>query len=107
VVLKDSALGYAITYAELLFWSKTLGSAYANTVPAYIVAAVLFITMNYLLTVLAGRVERRLSSRGRTALPGVATAPTGGDVAPAPTNGIGGRNVRNIDATNAGGGPGY
>jgi glutamate transport system permease protein len=102
VVLKDSALGYAITYLELLTWSKTLGSAYANTVPAYIVAALLFITMNYLLTVLAGRVERRLSRRGRTALPGVATAPTGGDVAPAPTNGIGGTNVRNIDATNAG-----
>jgi glutamate transport system permease protein len=103
VVLKDSALGYAITYLELLNWSKTLGSAYANTVPAYIVAAILFITMNYLLTVLASRVERRLSSRGRTALPGVATAPTGGDVEPAPTGGVGGRNVRNIDATNAGG----
>ena len=37
VVLKDSALGYAITYPELLNWAKTLGSAYANTVPAYIV----------------------------------------------------------------------
>ncbi len=31
VVLKDSALGYQITYLELLLWSKTLGSAYANT----------------------------------------------------------------------------
>jgi glutamate transport system permease protein len=103
VVLKDSALGYAITYLELLNWSKTLGSAYANTVPAYIVAAVLFITMNYLLTVLAGRVEQRLSRRGRTTLPGVAAAPTGGDVEPAPADGIGGRNVRNIDATNTGG----
>jgi glutamate transport system permease protein len=91
VVLKDSALGYAITYLELLNWSKTLGSAYANTVPAYIVAAILFITMNYLLTVLASRVERALSRRGRTALPGVATAPTGGDVEPAPTGGVGGR----------------
>jgi glutamate transport system permease protein len=106
VVLKDSALGYAITYLELLTWSKTLGSAYANTVPAYIVAAVLFITMNYLMTVLARQVEQRLSRRGRTALPGVATAPTGGDVAPAPTDGIGGRNVRNVDATNARGGAG-
>lgn len=36
VVVKDSALGYQITYSELLTWSKTLGSAYANTVPAYI-----------------------------------------------------------------------
>lgn len=65
-VLKDSALGTAITYTELLTWSKTTGSAFANTVPAYIVAAILFITMNYLLSLLAVRVERRLSRRGRT-----------------------------------------
>jgi glutamate transport system permease protein len=68
VVLKDSALGYAITYLELLNWSKTLGSAYANTVPAYIVAAILFIAVNYSLTVVASRVENRLSRRGRTTL---------------------------------------
>ena len=65
-VLKDSALGTAITYSELLTWSKTLGSAFANTVPAYIVAAILFITMNYLLSRLAVYVERRLNRRGRT-----------------------------------------
>ncbi|WP_270887725.1 amino acid ABC transporter permease [Pedococcus sp. 5OH_020] len=65
VVLKDSALGYQITYLELLNWSKTLGSAFANTVPAYIVAALLFILVNYSLTVVASRVERRLSRRGR------------------------------------------
>ncbi len=69
VVLKDSALGYGITYLELLNWSKTLGSAYANTVPAYIVAALLFIAMNYSLTKVAGLVERRLSRRGHTAAP--------------------------------------
>ena len=67
-VLKDSALGTAITYTELLTWSKTLGSAYANTVPAYIVAAILFITMNYLLSRVAVYVEKRLSRRGRTTL---------------------------------------
>jgi glutamate transport system permease protein len=68
VILKDSALGYQITYLELLSWSKTLGSAFANTVPAYAVCAVLFIVVNYSLTVLANRVERRLSKRGRTTL---------------------------------------
>jgi glutamate transport system permease protein len=76
VVLKDSALGSIITYQELLFWSNTLGSAYANTIPAFIVAATLFIIMNYLLTVLARRVERRLSSRGRTTLHAQTAAPT-------------------------------
>jgi glutamate transport system permease protein len=66
-VLKDSALGTAITYTELLTWSKTTGSAFANTVPAYIVAAILFITMNYLLSRLAVVVERRLNRQGKTA----------------------------------------
>jgi glutamate transport system permease protein len=81
-ILKDSALGVAITYHELLNWSKTLGSAFANTVPAYIVAAILFITMNYLLSRLAVYVERRLSRRGRTTLH--ATGPVLGDADQAP-----------------------
>lgn len=76
VVVKDSALGSIITYGELLDWSKTLGSAYANTVPAYLVAAALFIVINYLLTTLARYVERRLSSRGRTTLHATTAAPT-------------------------------
>ena len=66
VVLKDSALGTVITYQELLTWSKTLGSAYANTVPAYLVAALLFIGMNYSLTKIAAKAERQLSRRGHT-----------------------------------------
>lgn len=63
VVLKDSALGYGITYLELLTWSKTLGSAYANTVPAYIVAGILFVIINYSLTKLAVYLEGRLKKR--------------------------------------------
>ena len=63
VVLKDSALGYGIPYLELLNWSKTLGSAYANTVPAYIVAGILFILVNYALTKLAVYLEGRLKKR--------------------------------------------
>jgi glutamate transport system permease protein len=35
-------------------------------IPAFIVTAVIFITINYLLTVAAGRIEQRLSRRGRT-----------------------------------------
>jgi glutamate transport system permease protein len=64
VVLKDSALGTVITYQELVTWSRTLGSANANTVPAYLVAALLFIVMNYTLTQIAARVEQRLTGRG-------------------------------------------
>ncbi|MFV0452886.1 MAG: amino acid ABC transporter permease [Propioniciclava sp.] len=69
VIVKDSALGYMITYLDLVNWSKTLGAAYSNTIPAYLVAAVLFITMNNLLTQLAQRVEARLNRRGSTAAP--------------------------------------
>lgn len=83
VVLKDSALGYQITYLELLNWSKTLGSAFANTVPAYLVAAVLFILVNYSLTVVASRVERRLSRRGRPTVHEAPALPAPAQDAPA------------------------
>jgi glutamate transport system permease protein len=66
VILKDSALGSQITYVELLLQGQTLGTARANTIPAFIVTAVIFITMNYLLTVLASRLERRMRQRGHT-----------------------------------------
>ncbi len=66
VILKDSALGYAITYLELLNKATQIGTAYANVVPALMVVAVLYILMNYVLTWLAALVERRLSRRGRT-----------------------------------------
>lgn len=95
-ILKDSALGSAITYGELLDWSKTLGSAFANTVPAYIVCAILFILMNYSLSKLAVYVERRLSRRGRTTLH--ATGPVGG--MPEQESTLGGDDVVNLDATN-------
>ena len=68
VVLKDSALGYQVTYPELLNSAKTLGSNFTNTIPAYLVAALLFIVINYSLSRLAVYVERRLSRRGRTTL---------------------------------------
>ena len=70
------ALGTAITYQELLTWSKTAGSAYANTVPALIVCAALFIAINYGLTRVATWVERRLNRRGTTAGPVTTVAPT-------------------------------
>ena len=69
VVLKDSALGTAITYQELLTWGKTVGSAYGNTVPAYIVVAIIFIILNYLMTRLATAVQHWLARRGTTAGP--------------------------------------
>ncbi|MBW3085350.1 hypothetical protein KEM60_01547 [Austwickia sp. TVS 96-490-7B] len=74
VVLKDSALGVAITFPELMSWSRTMGSAYANTVPAYLVAALLFILANYVLMWLAQQLEQRLKRRASG--PMTAAAPT-------------------------------
>lgn len=66
VVLKDSALGYVITYEELLNKANQVGTSFQNIVPAFLVVAVLFIVINYGLTRLAGLLEQRLNRRGRT-----------------------------------------
>ena len=99
VILKDSALGTAITYPELLQQGRDAGTAYAAVIPAYVVVALIFIVINYGLTVVAGRVERRINRRGRAAggtitnaMPG---AP-GGSGAMAST-GLAGDNVQNLD----------
>lgn len=66
VVLKDSALGTAITYPELITAGRQLGSRYGNVVAAYIVIGVIFILLNWMLTTAAGRLERWISLRGHT-----------------------------------------
>lgn len=68
VVLKDTALGQIITYPELLTTFSQIGSNWSNPVPALIFIALIFIVINYALTSLAGFVERKLRSRGRTTL---------------------------------------
>ena len=67
VILKDSALGYIITYEELLRKAEQIGNYKSNLIPAFIVVAAIFITMNWLLTVVAHRVERRIRRRGHSA----------------------------------------
>ena len=66
VVLKDSALGFLILYPELIRSGQTLASSNGNIIPTFIVVAAIFIVINYLLTLLARFLERRLqvSRRG-------------------------------------------
>ncbi|MGV0805217.1 amino acid ABC transporter permease [Mycolicibacterium setense] len=66
VVLKDTAIGYQITFVEMVRQGQNIGSAYQNILPALIVIALLMISVNFALSVLATRIERRLrrSSRG-------------------------------------------
>lgn len=61
IIIKDSALGYQITYPELLRQSERVGSAYANIVPALLLCAAMFIVINYTLSALATKLEEVLS----------------------------------------------
>ncbi|BBX26153.1 amino acid ABC transporter permease [Mycolicibacterium alvei] len=66
VVLKDTAIGYQITFVEMVRQGTVIGSAYGNYLPALIVIAILMITANFTLSWLATWLERRLrrSDRG-------------------------------------------
>ncbi|MGN2637013.1 amino acid ABC transporter permease [Nocardia takedensis] len=73
VALKDSALGYVITYEEVVRNGLQLGAAEQNTIPTLIVVAILMIALNSALTWVATAVERRLrtgrrAGRGATVL---------------------------------------
>ncbi|WP_043728218.1 amino acid ABC transporter permease [Nocardia asiatica] len=65
VALKDSALGYQITYVEIVRSGQQLGAAEQNTIPALIVIAIIMIALNSALTLVATRLERRLRARKR------------------------------------------
>ncbi|WP_051478627.1 amino acid ABC transporter permease [Arthrobacter sp. H5] len=63
VILKDSALGYIIGYAELLQFSRRLGVGEGNLLQALLIAAVIFILINFALSSLANRLSGYLSFR--------------------------------------------
>ncbi|MBD9699670.1 ABC transporter permease subunit [Flavimobilis sp. GY10621] len=63
VVVKDSALGYLIGYAELLRQAEYLATNFANYIPAVIVIAAVFILVNLTVSLLADRLALRLRSR--------------------------------------------
>lgn len=66
VVLKDTAIGYQITFVEMVRQGTNVGSSYGNYIPALIVIALLMITVNFALSWFAVWLERRLrkSKRG-------------------------------------------
>ncbi|GLZ45185.1 amino acid ABC transporter permease [Actinomycetospora sp. NBRC 106375] len=80
VLLKDSALGFLITYPELLFQAQRLGSNAElgyPLIPVAIVVAVVYITLCLLLSALATWLERR--SRRNPAVRTVAPRPEDGE----------------------------
>lgn len=60
VILKDTALGAIITYPELLDVSRRFGSGNGNILQALLIAALVFIAINYGLTSLAQRLASRV-----------------------------------------------
>ena len=69
VVLKDTAIGYQITFVEMVRQGTVIGSSYGNYIPALMVMAVLMITVNFALSAAATRVERRLRQSRRAQSP--------------------------------------
>lgn len=85
VVLKDTALGYVITYEELLKKVDQIGNYKGNLIPAFLVVAAIYILINYSVSVLASRVEARMRRSTRsTGNPAAALLAAGG------TAGVGG-----------------
>jgi glutamate transport system permease protein len=80
VVLKDTSLGFIISYEETLNIGKQIIGALDNPIQVYTVIAVLFIAVNYSLSKLAQYIQRRLA-RGRKTAPTAATAHTTAAVA--------------------------
>jgi glutamate transport system permease protein len=73
-LLKDTSLGFVITYEELLRRSEQTGTFYGNTLQALTVAALMYIVVNYTLSRLAHRLEvrqRRRFGAGRIEVGGV------------------------------------
>lgn len=67
VVLKDTSLGFIISYQELVRTAGFVIQTLRNPIQTYFVVAVIFIVVNYALSRLAIYVERRLS-RSKKAL---------------------------------------
>lgn len=65
IALKDSALGYAFGYIEVVRSGIRSASYYGNYLPALVVVAVIMIIINFALSSLATRIERQLRP-GRT-----------------------------------------
>jgi glutamate transport system permease protein len=67
VIVKDTALGGAmLSFTELLNARSTLAANYANVIPSFIVVAIVFIVLNFLLTSFASWLESALRRSKRS-----------------------------------------
>ncbi|NVN50216.1 amino acid ABC transporter permease [Mycolicibacterium hippocampi] len=69
VVLKDTAIGYQITFVEMVRQGTVVGSSYGNYIPALIVIALLMISVNFALSWFATWLEKRMRKSRRGGAP--------------------------------------
>lgn len=62
IVLKDTTLGYVVTYGELMQNGKVLIANYQSLVPVYLVVAALYCIVNYAISQASQRVARAMQS---------------------------------------------
>lgn len=67
VIVKDTSLGFIISYEEFVRTANIIIQTLRNPIQTYVVVAVIFILINYGLGKLAEYVERRLSRTRKTA----------------------------------------
>jgi glutamate transport system permease protein len=72
VALKDTSLGLIVTYTELLRQGKLIAQFVDNQLMTYLLIAVIYISMNSVVSALATWLERRMAVRGRSAAAEVA-----------------------------------
>ncbi|BBZ23510.1 glutamate ABC transporter permease [Mycolicibacter hiberniae] len=77
VVLKDTAIGYQITFVEMVRQSTVVGSQYSNYLPALLVIAALMITGNMALSAGAIGLERRMRQARQSPLEATTIEPEG------------------------------
>ncbi len=66
-LLKESTLGYVVSFLELLYTGRVLGEFTHALVQTYLVVAVIFIALNAVLSHLALRLQRRRPAGSRSA----------------------------------------
>ena len=64
IVLKDTTFAYVVTCADLMQNAKVLISNYDALVSVYLVVAVIYILINYLLNKLSGKLAKRMNKYG-------------------------------------------
>jgi glutamate transport system permease protein len=68
-LLKDTTLGYVVSYSELLNSGRTLAQYTQALVQTYLVVAVIYVVVNGLLSRLAAYLEQRQRRRGGKPVP--------------------------------------